>query len=350
MKAFFKRLMASKPTRQPQARFRPSFDALEKREVLSTASLAHGVLTIQGSEAADVIRVRQLNNQIRVDGVKGVWAAASVTKIVVNAKGGNDAVFLNSESLPNHQPLSAPCVVNAGAGNDLVLGSFRNDTIYGGAGNDTIYGRAGNDLIYGEAGSDALFGDQGNDTITVREFTDSIVRGGAGNDRIVFAPIDPAQIVNDAQLIKTTLNNSGLLEQLAFHYHDGNGHHVRVKNVRVSDVTISGGETTLEIRADYRYQDTRGLVQFSVSGSVRLSLRPELAITLTEGGVQSANLALKDLNVLEVNVNNVPNWADNSAFIRNQIQARLGVMAPIPIAGLVQAYLASGGTLGNAQA
>jgi Ca2+-binding RTX toxin-like protein len=350
MKAFFERLMGTGSHRHTQHKFRPSFDTLEKREVLSTASYAHGTLTIQGTEAADVIRVRQINNNMRVDGVKGVWAAGTVTKIVVNAKGGNDAVFLNSESIPGHQPLSAPCVVKAGAGADLVFGSFRNDTIFGGADTDTIYGRSGHDAIFGEAGSDKLFGDQGNDTITVGEFTDTIVRGGVGNDRIVFAPIDPSQINNDPELLKTTLNNSGLLEQLAFHYHDGNGHHVRVKNVKVSHVTIAAGQTKLEIRADYRYQDTRGLVQYSVSGSVRLSLRPVLQISLTETGVDSANITFKDLNVLEVTVNNVPNWADNIGFIRNKIAAELNGMAPVPVAGLVQAYLATGGTLGNAVA
>ena len=47
--------------------------------------------------------------------------------------------------------------INAGAGNDFIVGSFFNDTINGGDGNDTIYGDFGKNTIDGGKGSDKYY-------------------------------------------------------------------------------------------------------------------------------------------------------------------------------------------------
>jgi len=241
-------------------------------------------------------------------------------------------------------------LVNAGAGNDVVFGSAAGDTLIGDLGDDLIYGRGGNDRIQGNAGRDSLFGDAGADVITLNEFTDEIIRGGLDNDQIVYAGIDPSQLTTNANLIKDLVNNSGELEKLAFKYHDGDGHYVTVKNIKCTQVTMAAGVTRFEIRADYRYQDTRGLVQFSASGSVKLSLRPVLNVIVTEAGVASATLSLTDLKVKEVTVNNVPNWADDLAFIKNKMAAKLSNLQPLNVTDLAAAYLAQSGGLSNALA
>jgi Ca2+-binding RTX toxin-like protein len=64
--------------------------------------------------------------------------------------------------------------VQAGDGNDLVLGGLGDDTLSGGVGADTLNGNDGNDSLNGDAGNDSLLGGAGNDTIL----------GGSGNDTI----------------------------------------------------------------------------------------------------------------------------------------------------------------------
>lgn len=63
--------------------------------------------------------------------------------------------------------------IDAGAGNDSVLGSQGNDSLYGGDGNDTLSGTNGNDLV--DAGA-------GNDVIILS--SDDTIFGGAGIDTL----------------------------------------------------------------------------------------------------------------------------------------------------------------------
>jgi Ca2+-binding RTX toxin-like protein len=83
-------------------------------------------------------------------------------KLVVNSLGGDD----NLEPTGTLAGLTQ-ITVNAGDGNDRVLGSDGNDNIVGGAGSDVIDGQTGNDALAAR--------DQDND----------LVRGGAGNDSAV---------------------------------------------------------------------------------------------------------------------------------------------------------------------
>ncbi|MCC0064872.1 MAG: Hint domain-containing protein [Defluviimonas sp.] len=73
---------------------------------------------------------------------------------------GNDTV--------NASATTAGVNVDAGGGNDSMLGGSGNDTLAGGAGNDTIDGGAGADVLTGGAGDDrfVLANGFGNDTIT----------------------------------------------------------------------------------------------------------------------------------------------------------------------------------------
>ncbi len=78
------------------------------------------------------------------------------------------------------------------AGDDILHGGDGNDTIQGGAGNDVINGGAGDDFLSGAAGDDIIFGEEGNDTILggagndllFGDNGDDVISGGAGNDEI----------------------------------------------------------------------------------------------------------------------------------------------------------------------
>ncbi len=62
--------------------------------------------------------------------------------------------------------------VNAGSGNDTVIGNQADNQLNGNNGNDALYGLSGNDTLNGGAGDDTLDGGEGNDTLI----------GGEGND------------------------------------------------------------------------------------------------------------------------------------------------------------------------
>lgn len=78
----------------------------------------------------------------------------------------------------------------AGAGNDIVYGSYRWDRMQGGPGDDTLFGFAGrdwmrggpgNDVVIGHGGADDLNGGSGNDWVAA-DNADVAVRAGAGID------------------------------------------------------------------------------------------------------------------------------------------------------------------------
>ncbi|MCP5088224.1 MAG: hypothetical protein GY952_15640 [Rhodobacteraceae bacterium] len=73
--------------------------------------------------------------------------------------------------------------VDAGDGNDSILGGRGADTISGGAGDDTLDGDRNDDVLYGEAGDDVLYGDRGDDTLYGGIDNDTLY-GGRDNDTL----------------------------------------------------------------------------------------------------------------------------------------------------------------------
>lgn len=196
--------------RRMSKRSRPAFEALEDRCLMAagwvgnfrdipslpltvTASLSQGVLHIQGTYGADQITVRQINNQISVDGVAGSFAVGQVQNIEIDTFSGNDTVLLNSEETPGQQAILIPCLIHGGSGNDGIVGSAASDVIFGEAGDDQIWAQAGNDyvdggdgvdILFGRSGNDSLMGDLGNDTAIGGQGADYLV-GGDGNDSLL---------------------------------------------------------------------------------------------------------------------------------------------------------------------
>jgi Ca2+-binding RTX toxin-like protein len=74
-------------------------------------------------------------------------------------------------------------VLDAGSGNDTLVGCVGADTLRGGSENDTISGDGGDDSIEGGTGNDRLFGGDGSDRISAGSGND-YVAGGSGDDTI----------------------------------------------------------------------------------------------------------------------------------------------------------------------
>jgi hypothetical protein len=122
--------------------YQPSLEALEARYALTTARLAHGVLQVIGTPKADVINVRLAGSAIKVSGVRAPFSAQAVDKIAVKALAGNDRISIDTK-------LTIPARIDAGAGNDVVLGGGGDDVIIGGKGKNRLDGRGGRDTTNG---------------------------------------------------------------------------------------------------------------------------------------------------------------------------------------------------------
>ena len=153
-------------SRHDQSRMEAA-EVLEIRQVpAATAVLQAGVLTITGSEQADNIVVNRVGTNLTVTGVATLFAAGSVSSIIVNAGRGHDSVDLTAVNLPT-----------------MVFGGAGNDSLTGGSGQDTLMGESGSDVLRGKAGNDALDGGAGNDRV-YGQVGDDVLNGGAGLDTV----------------------------------------------------------------------------------------------------------------------------------------------------------------------
>ena len=163
-------------------------ESLESRAMLSaTFDVGTGVLTLQGTERADVISVSKGRDAgsvvVRgVDGVKKDAVFTQVSAVVIETFGGNDKVSIGRGiRAPNGALMSF--TIDVGNGNDSVDAGDGNDTIRGRDGNDTIRGRGGDDRIEGGNGNDSCNGEGGDDDLSGGAGVDSLA-GGLGNDKL----------------------------------------------------------------------------------------------------------------------------------------------------------------------
>lgn len=152
--------------------------------------LSNGILTVNGSNAADKIKIDQYSSGVIVTINSKVLMRArssAVSKIIVNAGDGNDEIKVNSN-------VNLETLLNGDLGNDTIYGGSAKDSIYGGDGNDKLYGNNGLDWLYGGDGDDTLdggkgadflSGDQGLDTIYVKRGDDTWLTG-PGIKRIIY--------------------------------------------------------------------------------------------------------------------------------------------------------------------
>jgi Ca2+-binding RTX toxin-like protein len=146
-----------------------------------------GVLTLQGTERADVISVskgREAGSVVvrGVDGVKKDTVFTQVSGVVIETFGGNDKVSIGRGiRAPNGALMSF--TIDVGNGNDSVDAGDGNDSIRGGDGNDSIRGRSGDDRIDGGNGNDSCSGEGGDDDLSGGAGVDSLA-GGIGNDKM----------------------------------------------------------------------------------------------------------------------------------------------------------------------
>lgn len=135
------------------------------------------------------------NSAVEVRIGSAVWLLlpeeyAAVTRLRVDGSSQSDRISLESVTTALFPNLTA-VVINAGGGNDTVLGTSLSDQITLGRGFNEVHGNDGNDTVTGSTdtlatGSDTVFGDAGDDSLVAGVGNDSL-DGGSGMDTLVGA-------------------------------------------------------------------------------------------------------------------------------------------------------------------
>lgn len=185
------------------ARSRPLIvERLEDRSVLSvTASFADGLLTLHVNNSQAVVLGAEYG-QLTVSGYtfNQPIQAADVRNISIIGNSGDQRIDLEAVSAANFANLTSIRIdagsgqdtiigsqfgdwIDVGGGDNLVLGNGGDDTIASGSGQDSIEGGLGFDIISSGAGDDRVLGGEDDDSITLSNGND-FADGGAGNDTI----------------------------------------------------------------------------------------------------------------------------------------------------------------------
>lgn len=140
------------------------------------AGAGDDVLLIDADDLQQNIKAGAGYDVLQVVGSKGVVIDMALAEAELMIGGSGHDVITSS----GRQSI----FVNAGAGDDIIIGSTTNDSLSGEDGADLIMGGAGNDLIRGHRGQDELHGGSGDDVLD-GGLEDDQLRGDAGNDVLI---------------------------------------------------------------------------------------------------------------------------------------------------------------------
>ena len=157
---------------------------------------------IDGGEGNDLIFMRGANGIDAIDGGAGVdrliaesdnsrFAFSAITGVENISADGHANVAIYGTSAADNFDFSATSLVgivaiNAGSGDDVIVGSAGADVILGGGGLDTLSGGGGNDLIEGGLSADSMNGGAGDDVFRIGLANGfDAIDGGADFDSIL---------------------------------------------------------------------------------------------------------------------------------------------------------------------
>ena len=185
----------------------------------------------------ETLHVIEVNNVIRGN-VRQMGDGSGKSVIYPNTAGivvstDNDDLILQANN------------INAGDGDDTLIGTSGNDSLYGNDDEDIIDGGLGNDLLFGGADNDTLYGWYGHDTLQGGD-GDNQLNGGSDYDWVDYRYTDIDGFSNN---LAVNLNNTVIINNVGTDQTDtlvsieavvlGNGDHVVLGN-NANNIVISG--------------------------------------------------------------------------------------------------------------
>ena len=126
--------------------------------------------------------------------VKAFWfwnswrASSSVRDVGAEGTAGSDMMISRGSHGHRNQGQERTIIRDAGAGDDVLIGTDIRDIFFAGTGNDFLVGRGGNDRLNGGAGDDRIWGGAGNDTLLGGVGRNTLT-GDTGNDIFVLSGV-----------------------------------------------------------------------------------------------------------------------------------------------------------------
>jgi hypothetical protein len=163
-----------------------------------------------------------------------------------------------------------------------------------------------------------------------------------------YKTVDPCTVASPEQL--RLLLSAGLGKYFPLRS-DRDGEHVTVSKPDLRNVDCPN--LRAQIRADVAYSSTRGIAQFEASGSLRLgspivakvAYATELpTLPLTAANLKSAQACLTNVEILTLDIKNVPNWLDNT-WMKDWLISQIPNRVCFDVTSLVYVYLSSGNVL-----
>jgi Ca2+-binding RTX toxin-like protein len=179
---------------------------------------------ILGGDGNDVITGGDADDEV-FGGAQVLGSGTSVTvaglQVLVNiggSEGANDSLIVNGgagDDTINGASVAAgvtALTLDAGAGNDLLVGSQGADHLLGGDGNDVVFGGRGDDLALLGAGNDAFVwnpGD-GNDTVEGQDGLDAMLFNGANISESIGISANGGRVLFTRDVATVTMDLNGV--------------------------------------------------------------------------------------------------------------------------------------------
>jgi len=161
--------------------FDTSFNDEENNEAfvakITNAEPLFSPLTVTGTFDNDSVSITRDGDAllVNINGFENPRQIETISSIYISTGNGNDTITVGDDVMG--------VTIDAGDGNDRIIGSDNADYMYAGWGNDYIVANGGNDTVNGDDGKDTLAGSAGRDKLYGDNDEDRI-RGGKGNDTI----------------------------------------------------------------------------------------------------------------------------------------------------------------------
>jgi Ca2+-binding RTX toxin-like protein len=174
-------------------------------------TLENGLLTVEGTNAADRIALRLQAGEpgvLQVDlgddgSAEFSLERRQVRAVAVEAGNGDDAVRIDESNGVFADTI--PTTIEGEHGNDRLSGGAGAGTLTGGDGDDTLAGGSGDEHLLGGNGTDSIDGNRGNDVAFM----------GNGNDTFVWDPGDGSDTIEGQNGNDTLLfNGANIAEQV----------------------------------------------------------------------------------------------------------------------------------------
>jgi hypothetical protein len=169
-----------------------------------TATVADGVLTVNGTDSSDwadlgdasssgAVEVRDPDGSETAgagcthDAVEQVVRCAGVTRVTVTLGQGGDVLGTDEGDGAAMLDTALPVTADGGSDDDLLLGGAGPDVLSGGegAGKDALVAGAGDDRLDGGDAADHLDAGEGNDRVEARDWSTDEIDCDTGEDRLV---------------------------------------------------------------------------------------------------------------------------------------------------------------------